>query len=194
MGESVGHACSWPVQLHNLLLDDDVPVAAPVIIAKTGWTTDELAAAIDQASPPGPFGLVTLQIGVNNQYRGRAIEEYRQQFGTLLTRATGLAGGRADHVVALSIPDWGVTPFAAREGRDAALVGRQIDEFNEANRELTRRAGARYVDITPFSRQAGLREEMLTTDGLHPSGTMYAEWARRTAPAARAALQDTRSP
>jgi lysophospholipase L1-like esterase len=148
----------------------------PEIIAKTGWTTDELNAAIDKANPHGPYDLVTLLIGVNNQYRGRGADEYRTQFVALLQRAIGFAGGKTKNVVVVSIPDWGVTPFA--KGRDRAKIAREIDQFNAINREETLRAGARYVDITAESRQAANDTALVAGDGLHPSGKMYSEWTR----------------
>lgn len=186
IGESVAPAERWPVRLAALLRDRGVTIAAPVIIARTGWTTDELSAGIDAAAPRGTYALVSLLIGVNNQYRGRSVEEYRTQFRGLLQRAVGFAGGEAGRVVVVSIPDWGVTPFA--QGRDRARIAAEIDAFNAAAREETARAGARYVDITPFSRQAATDRTLVAADGLHPSGKMYAEWARLALPDALAAL------
>jgi len=178
IGESVAESDRWPNQLAEVL-----KTAKPQIIAKTGWTTDELNAAIDAADPHGPFDLVTLLIGVNNQYRGRDAEEYRRQFVGLLNRAIGFAAGKADRVIVVSIPDWGVTPFAAK--RDRAAIARDIDRFNAINREEAGRAGAGYVDITRVSRA---RAELVAGDGLHPSAAMYAEWVKLVTPAAREAL------
>jgi lysophospholipase L1-like esterase len=171
IGESVAESDRYPVQLAHAL-----KIGEPQIIAKTGWTTDELNAAIDRADPHGPYGLVTLLIGVNNQYRGRSADEYRQQFAGLLQRAIGFAGGKAKNVVVISIPDWGVTPFA--KNRDRAKIGREIDQFNAINREETAKAGARYVDITPESRKAADDKSLVAEDGLHPSGKMYSEWTQ----------------
>lgn len=185
IGESVPEAERWPVQLAARLRAEGLLVDDPLIIARTGWTTDELSEAIDQADPPGPFDLVSLLIGVNNQYRGRSVDEYRLEFRALLKRAIELAGGRPARVLVLSIPDWGVTPFA--EGRDRAAIARAIDAFNLINRDETVQAGAHYVDVTPISRQAAQEAALLAGDGLHPSGGMYAEWARLALPAACAA-------
>lgn len=171
IGESVAVADRYPVQLAR-----ELKLGEPEIIAKTGWTTDELNAAIDKADPHGPYDLVTLLIGVNNQYRGRSADEYRTQFTALLQRAIGFAGGKTKNVVVISIPDWGVTPFA--KDRDRAKIGREIDQFNAINREEALRAGARYVDITPFSRRAANDASLVAPDGLHPSGKMYSEWTR----------------
>src|SRR5438067_10686581 len=175
IGESVAEADRWPNQLARAL-----GIAQPEIIAKTGWTTDELSSAIDKADPHGPYALVTLLIGVNNQYRGRDAEQYRREFVALLGRAIGFAGGNASHVIVISIPDWGVTPFAAN--RDRAKIGAEIDHFNAINREETLRAKARYVDITPVSRRAATDPTLVAGDGLHPSGTMYAQWVKLIRP------------
>jgi lysophospholipase L1-like esterase len=188
IGESVTPEERWPVQLATLLRAEGLDVGDPTLIATTGWTTDELSAGIDRANPQGAFDLVSLLIGVNNQYRGRGQDEYREQFAALLQRATGFAGGNPARVLVLSIPDWGVTPFAARLERDPAAVAADIDAFNAINRAETERPGAHYVDVTPFSREAAHDPSLLADDGLHPSGRMYAEWARLALPAARAAL------
>jgi len=171
IGESVVESERYPVQLAG-----ELKMPQPEIIAKTGWTTDELNAAIDKADPHGPYDLVTLLIGVNNQYRGRSADQYRSEFAALLQRAIGFAGGKTRNVVVVSIPDWGVTPFA--KDRDQAKIAREIDQFNAINREETLRAGARYVDITPFSRKAASDPSLVAGDGLHPSGKMYSEWTR----------------
>src|SRR4051794_14423572 len=152
IGESVPKTERWPIQLAAMLRKEKVDVNDPLIIAKTGWTTDELSAAIDAAKIDGQkYDLVTLLIGVNNQYRKRSSDEYRQQFKALLGRAIAFARDDAKHVVVLSIPDWGVTPFA--EGRDRAQIGREIDLFNQIAREESEKAGALYVDVTPLSRE-----------------------------------------
>lgn len=190
IGEGVDEGERWPVRLAAMLRERGVDVADPEIIARTGWTTDELSAAIDAAAPQGPYALVSLLIGVNNQYRGRDAEEYRAEFVALLRRAVGFAGGDARRVIVLSIPDWGVTPFA--EGRDRARIAAEIDVYNAINRDEAVRAGAHYVDVTPQTRQAGADPAFLVGDGLHPSGRSYAEWARLALPAALEALAATR--
>ena len=174
IGEGVADAHRWPVRLADMLRDRGLNVGTPRIIARTGWTTDELSAAIDAANPDPDYDLVTLLIGVNNQYRGRGDEEYRAHFQTLVNRATAFARGKAARVLAVSIPDWGVTPFAT--GRDRPAITRAIDRFNAVSREETRRAGAHYADITPISRRALGDASLIAADGLHPSATMYAAW------------------
>ncbi|HEX5726928.1 MAG TPA: GDSL-type esterase/lipase family protein [Longimicrobiaceae bacterium] len=186
IGEAVDPAERWPVRLAALLRERGVDVAEPEIVARTGWTTDELSAAIDAADPRGPYALVSLLVGVNNQYRGRSAVEYREHFRALLARAAGFAGGEGGRVLVLSIPDWGVTPFAA--GRDRARIAEEIDAFNRIAREEAERAGARWVDVTPQSRQAGADPSLVAVDGLHPSGESYEEWAWLALPAALAAL------
>jgi lysophospholipase L1-like esterase len=180
IGESVPADERFPHQLAR-----ELGFSEPLIIAKTGWTTDELSNALDAVRVAGPYDLVTLLIGVNNQYRGRDAEQYRVEFAELLRRAIGFAGDDAKKVIVVSIPDWGVTPFA--EGRDRAKIAAEIDRYNAINREETAKAGARYVDITPISR--GDDPALVAGDGLHPSGKQYAEWVKLILPEARAALQ-----
>ncbi|MCE4373719.1 SGNH/GDSL hydrolase family protein [Xanthomonas hortorum] len=188
IGEGVAAAQRWPVQLVDGLRAYGWNVAPPQIIATTGWTTDELQAGIDTATPQGTFDLVSLLIGVNNQYRGRSLDEYRSQFDALLQRAIGFAGGHAAHVFVLSIPDWGLTPFAHAQGADAGLIAAQIDAFNSIASDLCAKRAVRFVDITATSRDGGDAADMLVDDGLHPSGAMYARWTALALPAARDAL------
>ena len=187
IGESVAIADRWPNQLALQLRKSGIDIANPEIIAKTGWTTDDLSSAIDAAKPHGRYALVTLLIGVNNQYRGRDAEQYRKEFAALLQRAIGFAGGDPKRVVVVSIPDWGVTPFAAN--RDRAKIAAEIDRFNAINAEETKRAGARYADVTPGSRQAASDKSLVAPDGLHPSAAMYAQWVSVIAPQAEPALK-----
>lgn len=190
IGEGVSAGERWPVQLVGFARARGVMLSDPVIVARTGWTTDELSAAIDAADPRGPFALVTLLIGVNNQYRGRNSEEYREHFRGLVSRSVALAGADPKRVVVLSIPDWSVTPFA--KGRDPAGISRAIERFNEINREEALRAGARYVDVMPSSRRAASDLTLLAADGLHPSGAMYSEWAELALPEVLAAVSNVR--
>jgi lysophospholipase L1-like esterase len=182
IGENVAEAERWPGQLVARLREQGIAITEPEIIAVTGWTTDELAAGIQRANPQRPYDLVTLLIGVNNQYRGRAPEEYRQQFATLLQQAIGFAGDEPARVIVLSIPDWGVTPYAT--GRDVAKIAAEIDTFNAINREEAEKAGAAYVDVTAVSREAAHDPTLIANDGLHPSGKMYAAWVELVLPVA----------
>jgi len=186
-GENVDESARWPVQLTRALRADGFDVGDPLIIAQTGWTTGNLAQAIGQENPQPSYRLVTLLIGVNNQYQGRSEEEYRQEFVTLLHRARDLAGGNDHHVIVLSIPDWGVTPYAARLGADPSVIAAAIDRFNAINRAETAKVGAAYVDVTKISRA---RRDLVADDGLHPSEAMYQQWMKLTLPAAETALRN----
>ena len=188
IGEAVDEAGRWPMQLARLLRMEGVLVGDPRIIATTGWTTDELDAAITAAEPLGPHDFVTLLIGVNNQYRGRDVEEYRTQFAALLWRAIGFAGGRPDRVLVLSIPDWGVTPFGAASGRDVGQIARELDAYNLAARTACAQRDVAFVDITAVSRTRGTEPAMVADDGLHPSASMYTEWTRLAFPVAHRLL------
>jgi len=186
IGEGVSVDDRWPMQLAAALRARGSSVATPTIVARTGWTTDELSAGIDDARPTGQFDAVTLLIGVNNQYRGRSVDEYRSQFRDLLGRAIQFAGGRATRVIVVSIPDWGVTPFA--EGRDRARIAHDIDAFNGVSRDEATRVGARYVDVTAISRRAAAERDLIGEDQLHPSPGMYAAWVRAMLPVVLAAI------
>lgn len=176
IGESVPDTGRFPSQLVSSLTKNNIYFNSPEIIATTGWTTDELADAIrkKQSSLLPKFDLVSLLIGVNNQYRGRDAEEYRTQFKDLLRTAIVFAGGEKSRVFVVSIPDWGVTPFA--EGRDRKKIGEEIDLYNKINKEETLKEGIAYIDITPESRTAVNDKSLIASDGLHPSEKMYKEW------------------
>ena len=154
-------------------------IADPDIVATSGWSTDELSAAIDAAEAAGtlspPYALVSLAIGVNDQYRGRPVAEYAPAFAALLSRAVGFAGGDADRVFVASIPDWGVTPYAIASGRDRATIAAQVDEYNAMAAATCALRGIPFVDVTGLSRREDLRLA-LVEDGLHPSARQYAAW------------------
>lgn len=189
IGESVEESGRWPVQLAASLRRRGIAIADPLMIARTGWTTDELNNAIDERNPRGPFSLVSLLIGVNNQYRGRTADAYRPEFKALLQRAIEFAGGDSSRVIVVSIPDWGVMPFA--EGRDRRRIAQEIDQFNAVNWEESVRAGVQYVDITPISREAARMPELVAADGLHPSARQYTFWVELIEPKALKALGQT---
>ncbi|MBE1159280.1 SGNH/GDSL hydrolase family protein [Dyella acidiphila] len=185
IGEDVPAQARWPVQVAEKLRARAFAIDDPQIVAVTGWTTDELSDGMDKAELGASYDLVTLLIGVNNQYRGRAAEEYRAQLRTLLMRATTLAGKRAARVVVVSIPDWGVTPFGHRSGRNLQQIAAELDAFNAIAREEALAAGARFVNITGISRD---HASLVASDGLHPSGAQYALWTEAIEPAVAAAL------
>lgn len=182
IGEGVDDDERWPVQLAAALRARGVAIAHPHIIAKSGWSTDELSAAIDaeqaqeQLSPT--YGLVSLLIGVNNQYRGRSVDDYAAEFSRLLERAIAFAAGMPARVLVLSIPDWGCTPFAQASGRDRDQIAREIDQYNAVAAAQCRQRGASWLDITDLTRAPELAQ-LLVPDGLHPSGAMYALWVER---------------
>ena len=179
IGESVAENKRWPNQLAAMLSEQGIQTDV-TIIARTGWTVDELWEGIQANPPEGTYDLVTLLIGVNDQYRGYPLDGYREDFRFMLGKAIEYAGGDPQRVVVLSIPDWGFTPFAATQ--DTEAIGLQIDEFNAVNLEETKWAGAHYVDVTIISRMAMDDFELIASDRLHPSGKMYSMWAEKVFP------------
>ncbi len=181
IGEGVEPAERWPLQLTAELAAAGVHFQAPQIIAKTGWTTDELSAGIKSAKVHKRYDWVTLLIGVNNQYREREVEAFRVEFIELLEYAIEKADNNPGRVIVLSIPDWGITPFAA--DRDRGQIAKQIDLFNKVKQTETKRLQAHFVDITDISRQATEQDSgLLAADGLHPSAAMYHLWVKRVVP------------
>lgn len=188
IGEGVEESARWPMQLARALRDGGIAIADPRILACTGWSTDELAAAMVEAEPLGEWDVVSLLIGVNDQYRGYPVAAYIKAFTSLLQRAVALADANPRQVFVLSIPDWGVTPFARAELRSPRRVAKELDAFNAAAREICELHGVAFVDITQVSRVLGTQPDMLVADGLHPSATMYAEWMQVALPVVRELL------
>lgn len=189
IGESLPLESNFPSLLAVSLNAEGLDVAAPKIIATTGWTTSELQAAIKKEALTQKFGLVTLLIGVNNQYRGESLITYRKEFKELLQTALDFADGNKNHVFVLSIPDWGVTPYGAGSGRDQKGISDEIDAFNSINREETLAMGLSYTDITPGSRKAVSDLDLVASDGLHYSAKMHAEWVQNLKPAVMKVLK-----
>ena len=189
IGEGVPAQGSWPVQLAQALRAEGIALGDPRIIATTGWTTDELEWGLDAVEPLGEWDFVSLLIGVNNQYRGRSAVAYRGEFHTLLKRALHYARGRADRVLVLSIPDWGVTPFTRTTPAKPETIAAELDAFNAAARDVCAQHGVAFVDITPVSRERGGEAVMLADDGLHPSAAMYREWTALALPVVRDLLK-----
>jgi lysophospholipase L1-like esterase len=184
IGEGIDAEQRWPVQLAESLRKAGIDITNPFIVARTGWTTDELADAIDAAKITGSWDLVSLSIGVNNQYRGRQAEQFRGEFRELLATAIKFAGRKASRVIVLSIPDWGVMPYG--EGGDRVRIAREIDAYNAVKKAETERAGAAWIDVTSTSRS--MKNDGAASDGLHPSGKQYAEWAKLAFEPAKKAL------
>jgi lysophospholipase L1-like esterase len=187
IGESVAPEERWSMILTDMLRKNNVNIADPEIIARTGWTTAELMDGIKNRNPKGPYNLVSLLIGVNNQYRGQSLERYRTELQELLQQAVGFAGGNIERVFMLSTPDWGVTPFA--KGSDQAKTASEIDAFNQVAKEECERLGIAFVDITPISRTAKNDISQIANDGLHFSGKMYRQWAEKALPTVQRLLK-----
>lgn len=185
IGQSVSIDERWPVKLARDLKKAGKPVATPDIVALTGWTTYNLLTALDQNRPSGQYDLVSLLIGVNNQYQGRGTEEYRTQFRELLLRSVSYAAGEPKRVFVLSIPDWGVTPAGAG---DRARIALDIDRFNAVAKEECGKQKVLFIDITGISRQALNDPSMIANDQLHFSGKMYQLWVDAALPAVKALL------
>jgi lysophospholipase L1-like esterase len=180
IGEQVPYSENFPNQCVALLNQEGLSVSEPLIIATTGWTTDELQAAIMERNMNETFSFVSLLIGVNNQYRGRTVANYQDEFEQLLLQAIRFADNQSSKVFVLSIPDWGVTPFA--EGKDLVQIAKEIDEYNDMAKFITLQHKCHFINITDSTRINGFKEEFLAEDKLHPSGKEYAVWAERLAP------------
>lgn len=175
IGEAVLLTESFPYQAVQKLRKEGHSFFSPEIIAKTGWTTDELQQAINNHQFLPAYDFVTLLIGVNNQYRGRSVDDYKPQFESLLKQALKFAAGKPERVIILSIPDWGVTPFAKE--RDQKKIAGEIDAYNQANKEIATKWKTHYINITPGTREAVSNALLVASDGLHPSAIEYGRWA-----------------
>lgn len=180
IGERVDENQRWPVQLSRALQDSGIAIAEPRIIAKTGWTTLELEEAIARTDLNPPYDLVSLLIGVNDQYDGLDFTKYPARFRLLLKKALALAGGKKDHVFVISIPDYSVTPFGQKKNPDA--IRKQLARYNATNKSIAEKLGVYYINITPGSREAARDSSLIAPDGLHPSGKMYTQWVEQIIP------------
>ena len=179
IGEALPLHKSFPYQVVDLLRKKGHHFSAPEIIAKTGWTTDELSAAIEEHEYLAKYDFVTLLIGVNNQYRGRSVEEYKIEFENLLKKALQLAADKKEHLVVLSIPDYSVTPFA--QTKNPVGIRKEIELYNSVNNAVCIQYKVQHIDITPGTRKAKKDPSLLATDGLHPSEKEYTKWAEAVA-------------
>jgi lysophospholipase L1-like esterase len=189
VGEGVPWSASWPARLALRLSAEDVAVAEPRVIARTGWTCEELLVALRselrELEASAPWDLVTLLVGVNDQYRGRATAAWLPSYVVLLEEALRLAGDRPAQLLAVSVPDWGVTPFA--HDRDPAAIAAAIDVVNRAQRRAAVATGARWLDVTELGRERR-GPSWVASDGLHPSEAMYRLWVERMLPVVRQIL------
>lgn len=174
IGESVETNQRFPVQFVQKLNNEEILTESPQIIATTGWRTDQLIDAIENNTFPDTFDLVSLLIGVNNQFQGRSISTYEEEFEELLQTAINLAGGNKERVFVLSIPDYAYTTYGQNSNPNAISEG--VDNFNAVNKTITENTGVRYFDITPISRKGVEEPALVASDGLHPSGEQYRRW------------------
>ena len=186
IGQSVLSSENFPNQTVQLLNQQNYNFKSPEILATTGWTTDELQNNINSHTFTPPYDFVSLLIGVNNQYRGRSVENYKPEFESLLKQAIQFAGGNTNRVIVVSIPDWGVTPFA--NGRDGAQIAKEIDDYNVANKYISEIYKVHYIDITPDSREAATDPSLVAGDSLHPSAKEYKRWSEKLADKIKAFL------
>lgn len=175
IGEAVSEKERWPIQLARMLKDDSISIETE-IVAKTGWTTDELLTGIVKENVAGTYDLVSLLIGVNNQYRGYDEDQFEKEFKILLEEAIRFADHNPHHVFVVSIPDYGVTPFAEEKNLDVQKIARELDSYNAIAQKMATLRDVSFIDITPISRKAASQSELIASDGLHPSGQMYQLW------------------
>lgn len=178
IGESVDEKDRWPEQLAEVARSRGKKMERPRIIAITGWRTDQLKKAIEEAHLKNEYTLVSLLIGVNNQYQKKSAESYAPEFEELLRTAILLAGGKKDNVFVVSIPDYGFTPSGIARQAEISIA---VDQFNLVNKSITENLGIKYVTITDLTREGLVKPEYVAGDGLHPSGKMYSLWVNRIA-------------
>ena len=184
IGESVAASERFPMQAVAFLKDSGLQINTPQIIARTGWTTTDLLIALQRENLPKTFDLVTLLIGVNNQYQGKSIADYRSEFKTLVVKSIEYARDNKNHVIVLSIPDYSVMPFS--KNLDKEKIAREIDDYNYINKQICQQMGVTYLNVTAISQEAATNAALIAEDGLHPSGVQYAKWAALLAPLIKA--------
>jgi len=176
IGQGIAETERWPVLFSKTMSANGIKIAAPDIIAKTGWTTANLLSNINKVSAEKPYDLVSLLIGVNNQYQRLGLEQYQTEFASLIRKCISFAGGRPDRVFVLSIPDWGSTP-AGSSGRES--IGREIDQYNEIAKQECAKQKILFIDINPVSKSAVTDLSLVAPDGLHYAGKMHQMWAEQ---------------
>lgn len=175
IGESVPTNSNFPYQLADSIGKSGKTYVSPVIIARTGWRTDQLIDAVESAHLKKEYDLVTLLIGVNNEFQGRSLREYERDFTLLCKKSIELAGNKKKRVIVVSIPDYGFTPYgeANRE-----RISERIDLFNASNKRISDSLGLNYVNVTEISRRGLDEPDLVADDGLHPGTKMYALWVK----------------
>lgn len=192
IGEAVDADERWSKLLSNNLNQRGIDIELDKVIAKTGWTTDELLMAMDgeESLEEVSYDLVSLLIGVNNQFRGYGLKQYEEEFKLLLKKAIDLAGSKVGNVFVVSIPDYGVTPFAIENNKNAKLIAKELYNYNSIAKNISDEYGVRFFDITPISEKAIWDKDYVAKDKLHPSAKMYAEWAEYIEPGVFQLLKD----
>jgi lysophospholipase L1-like esterase len=175
IGEGVDLEDGWPFQLHELMIASGFSIALAEIIARTAWTTTDLLEAMDNMDLQPEWDLITLCIGVNNQYQGLDQAAFGRELTQLVEMALALRASKSSCFILLSIPDWSVAPFAA--DRDPGAIVSAIDAFNSVVASVANQTSVPFIDWTPLTREATGQEDAFTDDGLHPSRKEYARWA-----------------
>ena len=180
IGESVSKNERWPIQLIKVLENEKIFIDSPQIIAETKWTTANLKRGIDNNILNFPYDWVSLLIGVNNQSQGKSLKTFKAEFEQLLDQAIMFAGNKREHVFVVSIPDWGVMPFAENLDREQITI--EIDNFNQVVYEVSVKNEVSFIDITPISRSIDSNPKFIALDSLHPSSIQYARWVKEIVP------------
>lgn len=189
IGESVCESCRFPIQLVNRYNEDSEDILSTKIIAHTGWRTDNLIDAIDRENPDADYDLVTLLIGVNNQYQSRSFTQYEEEFPKLLNTAIQLAGGDASNVIVVSIPDYAYTPYG-QGSSNPERISREIDNYNDFAKSNTEARNIIFLNITDITRRGLQEPDLVASDGLHPSTIAYKEFVDRLLPIIQSKLSD----
>ncbi|MFN1834359.1 SGNH/GDSL hydrolase family protein [Balneola sp. MJW-20] len=188
IGTSVDSAGRWPVQLTDSLTKHGFNISDLKIVATNGWTTDELHSGLASDDLAPAYDLVSLLIGVNNQYRGYDIDIYRTEFRELLEHAIDYAGSDTSRVFVLSIPNYGVTPFA--RNRQPDKIRQELNNYNEIASVISAEYGIPFIDITPISELAAFDPSLLASDSLHPSAIMYSQWVSEALPVVKNMIEN----
>lgn len=186
IGESVCETCRFPEQLKSGL-ENSYPndVFSLKIIATTGWTTTNLITAINTQNPDSNYDLVTLLIGVNNQYQRKPFSIYEQEFPELVATGIRLAKGDKSKLIVVSIPDYAYTPFGKRLGTaTSAVISSDLEKYNAFAKNYCMDNSIEFINITDITQQGLENPNLVATDGLHPSELAYSKFVERILPKA----------